>query len=162
MHVFRPALCVLALTLLATSSVAQTAAEVEIDRPADELLDLLVDPADPNDPDAVDSALVFTSTGGPAAVRCTAWDGNGDPIGSPVIIPVPAGGVRWIRASDLSNGANFVGSARCTTLGGVTGSAFLVGPRGATDLPAHQHRTRLGRRGKRYMHHLRFPVVASY
>lgn len=162
MPALRPALWILMLILVAAPSLAQSETEVEIDRPADELLDALADPVDPTDPDAVDSALVFTSAGGPAAVRCTARDGNGNRVGSPVIVPVPAEGLRWIRASDLSNGADFVGSARCTSLGAVAGSAFMVGPRGATDLPSKQSRTRRGRRGKHYTHHLRFPVVASY
>lgn len=161
MSALRPVLTgltVLLLALLATPVLAQSIPEVEIDRPADELPDALG--PDPIDPDRLDSVLVFTSTGNPAAVRCTANDGNGDPIGSAVTVPLPADGLRWIRASDLSDGADFVGSAHCTSLGKAAGSAFLVGPRGATDLPAH--RTRKRGSGRRYVHHLHFPVAASY
>ncbi len=159
MRTLRPALVSLFLVLVAAPGLAQSTTEVEIDRSPDELARVLVDPVDPNDPDAVDSALVFTSQGGPAAVRCTARDGHGDAIGSPVIVAVPAGGLRWIRASDLSNGADFIGGAHCTSLGPVIGSGFVVGPRGATDLRVREHRK--SGRGKRYVDHLRFPVVAS-
>ncbi|MCP3985931.1 MAG: hypothetical protein GY723_16235 [bacterium] len=162
MSVLRPVLTLLVLALLAAPSFAESDTEIEIDRPADELSEELTNPVDPEDPDAVDSALVFTSNGGPAAVRCVARNGNGDRVGHPVIVKLPADGLRWVRASDLSNGTDFVGSARCTSLGSVAGSGFVVGPHGATNLRVSKNRTRLGRHGKRFTHHLRFPVIASY
>ncbi|MCP5058376.1 MAG: hypothetical protein GY937_16860 [bacterium] len=162
MSVLRPTRLLLVLALVASPSFAQSDTEIEIERTADELPAALVDPVDPADPDAVESALVFTSRGGAAVVRCVARDGNGNRVGNPVVIPVPAEGLRWSRASDLSNGADFVGSAGCTSLGSLVPSAFLVGPNGATDLRASQVRKRIGRRGRRFSHHFRFPVIASY
>jgi len=161
MHSVRFFVLALAAVFLAAPSVAQSGTEVEVDRPELELRDALVDPVDPADPDAVETALVFTSAGGPAAVRCTARDYEGAFVGA-IVVPVPAGGLRYVRASDLADGADFVGSAHCTSLGAVAGSAFLLGPRGATDLPATQYRERIRGRRHAQRHRLHFPVVASY
>jgi len=153
----------LAALALAAPSLAQTAGEVEIDRPSDDLLSSLRDPVDPADPTAVDSALVFTSTGVRTAVRCLATDYEGQQVGA-AFTWVPPQGLRVIRASDFGPG-DFVGSVHCRSIGAVVGSAFLLGPKGATDLPSHQRRRRITpRKARRAVYHteIDFPVVASY
>lgn len=156
----------LAAFLLSAPALAQNADEVEIDRPAADLQSALIDPVDPADPDAIETALVFTSAGVRTSVHCVARDYEGQRIGG-AFTWVPPRGLRVIRASDFGPGsvADFVGSVSCHSLGAAVGSAFLLGPKGATDLPAHQRRQLISpRKAKRrvFRTHLEFPVVASH
>ncbi|MCS5636949.1 MAG: hypothetical protein NZ990_10555 [Myxococcota bacterium] len=122
--------------------------EIEISRDAAELQAQI----DLRDRDLVDTALVFTNIGlGSARVACRAFDANGDPVGR-IRMHVPANGLRFVLASDLSHGQDFVGHVMCRT-GRVIGSAVLLAPSAITDLKARPMR-RLGS--------TLFPVVASY
>jgi len=72
-------------------------------------------------------------------VFCAAYDANGHALGR-AAMRVPAKGLRYLRASDLSSGIDYVGQVRCRTGNeGVQGSAFLVSAGGVTDLPVSQH-----------------------
>ncbi|MDP6979924.1 MAG: hypothetical protein QF570_15170 [Myxococcota bacterium] len=123
--------------------------EVEVSRPVDEL----PNDVEPVDPDSTDTALVFSNLGGERArVKCVAFNMNGRPVGR-TRTAIPALGVRYMRASDISNGLDFVGQVHCASHGKVVGSTVFVG-RGITDLPVrngHVGRTRI-----------RFPLVAHY
>ena len=137
--------------------------EVEIDRPVDDLEATLADPVDPDDPNAVDTGLVFTSTGVRTAVHCVARDHEGARVGG-AFAWVPPRGARLILASDFSDGERFAGSVACHSVGAVVGSAILVGPRGATDLEARHDRTRISpRKAKKrvFRTNVFFPVVAT-
>ena len=68
---------------------------------------------------------------------------------------VPANGLRYIRASDLANGRDFIGSARCWTGGDIIATAVFLAPGAVTSLDVEQHRHPLKGR-------VRFPLVASY
>lgn len=108
----------------------------------------------PVDRDVADTALVFTNLGGAdRKVVCVGFDGNGRAVGR-AWVKLPRRGLRYVLASDLSNGADFVGSAHCLTSGHVSGSVVFLGP-DLTDLRVEQKRNR--RRGR-----IRFPVVATY
>jgi hypothetical protein len=99
------------------------------------------------DRDVADTALVFNNPGsGAAAVGCRGFDARGHYVGG-AIVRIPANGLRYLRASDLSNGADFVGSAVSRL---VAESVFLA-PSGPTDLRVLQRRLQV-----------RFPVVATY
>jgi hypothetical protein len=103
------------------------------------------------DRDVADTALVFNNPGtGPAAVGCRGFDARGDYVGG-AIVRIPARGLRYLRASDLSNGADFVGSAVCHSTSRLVAEAVLLAPSGATNLRVQQRRLQV-----------RFPVVASY
>ena len=84
-------------------------------------------------------------------MRCLARNDDGETIGRARIV-VPGGGLRYLRASDLSDGADFVGSALCKSAARVDATAMLFGV-GVSDLPS-----RSVRRGKVH----RFPLVAAY
>jgi len=70
---------------------------------------------------------------------------------------VPAGGLRVILASDLSNGAAFAGQVSCRVDGLVEGKALLVAASGLADVGC----ARTGLRRKREPHRLHFGVVAT-
>lgn len=126
--------------------------EVEVDRVGVELLDRL--PPRPDDVDRVDTALVFTNSGwGSKRVRCVAFDDDGRAVGR-VRLSVPSQGLRYVLASDLSDGRDFVGSAQCSSSGHITGSAIWLGP-GITDLTVRQGALDGWTR-------IRFAVVATY
>ena len=120
--------------------------------------DLQVDIRDAidRDTDVADSALVFTNTGDTEGrVVCRAIDGNGQAVGSRTGVTVPAGGVRYLRASDISDGADFVGRADCVARRPMIASGFFLAPGAITDLKARREQQRRHVR----MH---FPVVATY
>jgi len=139
-----------------TRTITSTAAlstddGVEIVRDGIELRDELL-PRD-IDHDIADTALVFTNLGGRVSrVRCVAYDANGQPIGR-AWLRVPALGVRFMLASDMANGSDFIGHAQCGALNAVRGTAVFLGG-GVTDLPSMQPRRFDGR--------IRFPLVATY
>ncbi|HEC15191.1 MAG TPA: hypothetical protein ENI99_01245 [Sedimenticola sp.] len=107
-------------------------AEIEIDRGPEELQAVL---RPRPDLDTTDTALVFNNAlHKTAVVRCVAFGANGHALGR-VRIKIPGNGLRFIRASDLANGLDFIGSARCSARGKIVPSAFIVG-RILTDTPA--------------------------
>ena len=121
--------------------------EVEVNRDATDLRDVLVPQPDP---DSVDTALVFTNNNRRATlVVCAGYDADGDLVGRARTV-VPARGVRLIRASDLSNGVDFVGSARCKSRRRVVSSAFVLGA-DLSDAPVLA-------RGRA----MSFPIIASF
>ena len=133
----------LALVLLvATGAAAQEATSgsspdgdrTQIERPAAELSDFIDRRHD--DRDIVDTAMVFTNAGDPSIVRCLARSGDGREVGR-TWLKVPRQGLRFILASDIAHGVDFIGSVACSTHARVTGSALLVGAE-LTDLPTHR------------------------
>ena len=103
----------------------------------------------PIDHDVADTALIFTNfSSRDLPVYCVAFNKNGEPIGRRWV-KLPALGLRYLLASDLSGGRDFVGHAQCSSQRHVRGSAIFLGPQ-LTDLPVQQ--------GQR----TRFPVVATY
>ncbi len=88
------------------------------------------------DIDLTDTALVFNNAlRHTTVVRCVAFGRNGHPLAKVRTI-VPGNGLRFILASDLADGLDFIGSARCWARGKVVPSAFIVGPSMLTDAPA--------------------------
>ena len=124
---------------------------VEVTRSAQELQDML---KMERDVDVIDTALIFNNPRRQRTlVVCVGYNANGRALGRAFSI-VPGNGVRLIRASDISDGRDFLGSARCKALARVIPSSFIVGV-GFSDAPA------------RVVHGwdntaIRFPIVASY
>jgi hypothetical protein len=107
----------------------------------------------PEDSDVADTALVFTNMSrSTSAVQCVAFNKNGRPIGRTRTV-VPPLGLRYVLASDMSNGVDFVGQVQCAPRGRVIGSVVFIGP-AVTDLPV--------RNGKLGKSRIRFPLVAHY
>ena len=127
----------------------QAVDEVEIAR---ELDTLPSDIAPPSDPDVADTVLLFTNFSSyRAAVKCIGFDRSGTPIGRS-LTRIPALGVRYLLASDISNGLHYIGHVQCAKHGRVEGTAIFIGP-GLTDLPVMN-------RGSKSR--IRFPFVAHY
>lgn len=121
---------------------------VEIVRDATSLSDELR-PRPVDDPDSTDTALIFTSFDNEdSRIFCVGFNKNGRAVGR-AWAKLPGLGLRYILASDISNGVDFVGHVQCKTGRNVRASAVFLGPQ-LTDLPAVQ--------GVRK----RFPVVAHY
>ena len=146
-----------ALSITSTASAQGVSAanelpEFDVDRDADALRDEIR--PRPKDVDVADTVMVFTNTtGARRQVRCVAYDRTGAPIGR-TRTRIPGNGVRYILASDLSNGRDFVGHAVCNTAGLVIPSALLLGPEIEnlnTRIERFEGATRL-----------RFPVIATY
>jgi hypothetical protein len=126
------------------------AAAVEVARDAFELREQMTHP----DIDRVDTALVFTNAGSAhQRVVCVGFDEWGHRVGA-IWLRVPAHGLRYARASDLSSGVDFVGSAECKSRGHIIATSVLAGP-DLTDLPA-QTQVRDGGT------HIRFPLLVTY
>jgi hypothetical protein len=107
----------------------------------------------PQDSDVADTALVFTNMSrSTTAVKCVAFNKNGRPIGRTRTV-VPPLGLRYVLASDMSNGVDFVGQVQCAPRGRIVGSVVFIGP-AVTDLPVHN--------GKLGESRIRFPLVAHY
>jgi hypothetical protein len=125
--------CALLLAPTAGAQDVLSLEGVETVRDASELQDLL---SPPPDRDSVDTAIVFSNDlNRPAHVGCVGFDGDGQFVGH-AWLRVPARGLRFVLASDLSSGSDFIGSVRCWTPGrAIIGSAFLLGPSAVTDLP---------------------------
>lgn len=108
----------------------------EISRDAVELADL-IRPQPVPDPDILETAIVFTNVINRAAkVICVAHDQNGQPVGH-VTVRIPPQGLRFVRGSDLSDGKDFIGHAKCKGEGALRISGFLIS-NGLTDLPVNQ------------------------
>ena len=124
---------------------------VEISRELDTLPEELE--SDPAAPDLADTALVFTNMSRRSAwVKCVGFDENGEPVGR-TSTRVPPLGLRYVLASDISNGERFIGQVQCKRKGPLVGSVVFIGP-SITDLPV-----RNGNLGKS---RIRFPLVAHY
>lgn len=145
----------IAAAFVASAATAQTATPVPVDRGnLGELLDT------PILPPALDTALVFSNPNAFAVkASCRGHDADGNPVGA-AVTEVPARGLRFVLASDLSVRAPFLGSVNCTLGGVMNASGFLVGgTAGVTDVPAH---VRIPARKDRDRTILaRFPVVAT-
>ncbi|MEM9405771.1 MAG: hypothetical protein AAGA81_07025 [Acidobacteriota bacterium] len=134
------------------AALAQTPTEVNVDRETDELKVLIL--PDPGRT-MTDTALVFTNPGdSPATVRCNAYDKEGDWIGRTRTL-VPGHGLRYIRASDLSGGSSFLGSARCWSARHTIGTGYLVTREGitATRVVSNRHEA---------TEFYRFPVIGYF
>ena len=83
---------------------------------------------------------------------CNGGSAGGSPIGRTRTV-VPPLGLRYVLASDMSNGVDFVGQVQCAPRGRIVGSVVFIGP-AVTDLPVHN-----GKLGKS---RIRFPLVAHY
>jgi len=119
------------LSLFTASSSAQqslnTLVEVEVDRDISEL-DPRPIPPESEDVDAFNTAIVLTSyQTSDQEVRCAGFNNKGELIGRSRT-RLPGDGIKLIFASDLANGADFIGKITCASRGDVAGSAFLVGP----------------------------------
>ena len=148
--------CILGLAVTASAQAAdgREDAGALLDRGSDELL---VDLQDSThfDRDVADTALVFSNGNNHrVTVKCKAIDSNGHILGR-AHTHVPGNGLRYLLASDLSNGVDFVGTAVCRADGRADGSVIFLAPSAITSLKVKEH----GRRGAM---HFRFPVVASY
>ena len=136
-------LCALACAALAAplasaedgpDTAPDVAGEADIGR---DVRDLQTDIRPPDD-DVADTAIVFSNfAGSERRVRCIAYDGAGEKIGRGHV-GIPARGTRYIRASDLSTGAEFIGHVVCGARSSVFAAVVFVGG-GLTDLPAVQH-----------------------
>ena len=125
--------------------------EVEVAREIDTLPDA-IEPQ-PDDPNLADTALVFTNMSRRTSwVKCVGFNKNGRPVGR-TSTDIPPLGLRYVLASDISNGVDFVGQVQCKPMGRVVGSVVFIGP-DLTDLPV-----RNGRIGKS---RIRFPLAAYY
>ncbi len=143
-----------ALLLGSGMAAAQEVEAIDIGR---EEVQLRVDISDAiaRDTDVANTALVFNNSGRVGTVvYCTAYAGNGDVLGRGKT-RVPARGVRYLRASDLSDGVDFVGSAVCKARGRVTATAVFLAPGAITDI--HVKQQKRGRSTR-----MRFPLIASY
>jgi len=122
--------------------------EVVVERDADTLADLVR--RAPDEPDVVDTAMVFTNdAAGDREVRCVVWSKGGEPVAR-FRVKVPRKGLRYALLSDVLGDRDLVGSTRCRHRGRVTGSAFLIGV-AFSDLPSSNRRFGIS-----------YPVTASY
>ena len=157
---FRPAPWTLIATLVvlfvATGATAQSQTLDSRDDSRDEVeLRAEVRGAVERDTDLTNTALLFNNTTGEVAtVVCTAYGANGNLLGRKYA-RVPALGVRYLRASDLSGGVDFVGSALCWSRARVVGSAVFLAPGSIMNLDVIQA-------GPWDSHTIRFPLIASY
>ncbi len=125
--------------------------EVEVNRGADELQAVL---RPHPDRDVVNTVLAFNNAHRTeVVVRCVAYNANGRPLGK-AWVKIPGNGLRFILASDIANGRDFVGSTRCHSAGKIVPAAFIVG-RVLSDTPAN---STLGWGGTK----MRFPTVVTY
>ena len=108
-----------------------------------------------HDTDVANTALVFNNTGNSeAVVYCRAFGPDGRALGRKVA-RIPKKGLRYLRASDLAGGADFIGSATCTTRVRVVASAVFLAPGVLTNLDVVQL-------GPWDDSTIRFPLIATY
>lgn len=125
--------------------------EIEINHSDAELRDTLKPRPDH---DVTDTALIFKNAlFTPTIVHCVAYSANGNPLGR-ARVKVPGNGLRFMTASDLAHGRDFIGSARCKARGKVLPSAFIVGA-GFSDTTAKAKFDWPGTR-------ISFPAVITY
>ena len=149
--------CVLVCTALllgAAASQAQTPTDRDDSR-GEEQLRVEVRQAMDRDTDTTNTALVFNNTTAAVAhVVCIAYSAEGRMLGRKVA-RLPARGVRYLRASDLSGGTDFIGSAICATRARVVASAVFLAPGSLTNLDVIQA-------GPWDDTNIRFPLIATY
>lgn len=127
----RPFLLITGL-LFAHGGSAQTLAdtEIEIDRDANELSDLLVsvDVARSDVASLLDTAMIITNVGNSGTIaRCHANNRNGVLV-SRIRVRIPSGGLRFFLMSDLvRQPLGFVGSVICNVPGHAVGSEIMLG-----------------------------------
>ncbi len=103
----------------------------------------------------VNTALTFHNPGrGRAIVVCAAYDGNGNLLGTKAV-HIPPRGLRYLRASDIAYGVDFVGTAECKSRSRVRGSAILLAPGALTNLDVRHS-------GRSWVTFISFPLVVSY
>lgn len=140
-----------AVALLASAAGAQEIDPPDVSHDESELEDLLQEPVAPPQ---VDTALVFSSLADvELRVVCRARNAQGVAVGD-AAVRVPPHGVRFLLASDFSDGAAFLGQVRCASPRGIRGSGFARSANGVTDVPSPEHRA-----GRGLLIH--FPVVAT-
>jgi len=150
----RSALLATGLLLITSPATAQSLASWDDSRDEAQLK-LDVREAIERDTDVANTALVFNNTSSTEAiVRCAAYGANGRVLGRRRAV-VPAKGLRYLRASDLSNGKDFVGSAVCTARNRLAASAVFLAPGAMTNLDVIQA-------GPWDSTSIRFPLVATY
>ncbi len=139
-----------ALTLPAAAQEALPG-EVDVDRDAGLLLDE-IDAAP--DRDGLDTVLVFSNQlDREVRVGCRAFGRDGQLLGR-AGTGLPARGLRYLRASDLAPGGDFVGSVDCLAGGRVLAEALLLAPGGITNLEVLQ-------RARARSTRIEFPLVAN-
>lgn len=107
------------------------------------------------DTDVANTVLVFNNvTTDVATVRCVAFDANGRSLGR-LFAQIPPRGLRYLRASDFSSGADFIGSATCSSRGRVAASGVFLAPGSITDVDVIQAPT--WGPGQ-----ILFPLIATY
>ncbi|HAJ75013.1 MAG TPA: hypothetical protein DCM64_01010 [Gammaproteobacteria bacterium] len=143
MLVHKPSLFgVLLASLLFSSTLTGqdlTVVEVEIDRDATQLSDLLTGAALPKPEVAalLDTAMVLSSIHNTETwAYCYAKNQSGAIVGR-VRVRLPAGGVRFFLASDIVEQNGFVGSVICTAAAWVIGTEVMLGVV-TTDIEVHQ------------------------
>jgi len=137
--------------LLASAAGAQEIDPPDVNHDESELEDVLEEPVDAPQ---VNTALVFSSLADvELRVVCRARNAQGDVVGH-AAARVPAHGVRFLLASDFSDGAPFLGQVRCVSPRGIRGSGFARSANGVTDVPSPELRE-----GRGTLIH--FPVVAT-
>ena len=139
---------------VAAGTRVDDAGRLDESRPTEEL-EVDMRAAVDRDTDVANTALTFNNVGVSAAiVVCRAFDGRGTALGIRAV-HVPANGLRYLRASDFADGADFVGSAVCKSRVRVHGSAVFLAPGALTNLNViHNVRKRVTT--------IRFPLVATY
>ncbi len=143
-----------ALLVSAAAAQAQTITDRDDSRGEDQLM-VEVRRAIDRDTDTTNTALVFNNTAPTAThVVCTAYNAAGRMIGRKVA-RIPGRGVRYLSASDLSGGADFIGSAVCASRTRVAASAVFLAPGSLTNLDVIQA-------GPWDDTKIRFPLIATY
>ena len=145
--------CLIGAFVAPSASAQRFSAVRDIERDATSLRDRIEQPPDP-DRDVADTVIVMTNLAHERGVAsCAAFDYDGNLVGR-ARVKVPAMGLRWLLASDISDDADFIGSAHCFISGRMLASAIFLGP-GITDLPVHQTKTS-------GLFRIAIPVVAHY
>ena len=151
----RSSLFASALLLLASAGAQAQTVDARDDSLGETELRAELRQAIERDTDVANTALVFNNTTHEdASVICRAYGANGELLGRR-FARVPARGVRYLRASDLSSGADFVGSAVRASRSRVAASAVFLAPGSITNLDVIQA-------GPWDAHNIRFPLIASY
>lgn len=146
-------LVLIAVCLYGHAAMAEDTDVIEIERDGVALATEL--DVRPDDRDFTDTAIVASAVGRGALVVCQAYNANGRFLGS-AAMRVPANGLRYLRASDLANGVDYVGQVRCKSRHhSIAASAYLIAPGGITNLGVEQ-------KSVHGVLHIQAPVTASF
>lgn len=146
-----PWMALASAALLSTAAGAQESEVPDLSHDESELENVLEEPVDAP---RANTALVFSSLADvERRVVCRARNARGEEVGA-AAVRVPAHGVRFLLASDFSDGEPFVGQVRCVAPRGIRGSGFARSANGVTDVPSPEQRE-----GRGVLIH--FPVVAT-